>query len=188
LRSALVPGSQLPPLNLENRWRTDSTGVSEPDPPAWVCQQVSLMGNGAVSSRVRSYTSAGTSTAVQVVGEFADARSATRAFGSLQGNARECADELAARGREPVGSVQPLTALDVPGGEAGWGVVFSGPVKGDPNAAHIDAVVVVRAGDRVSVVSMHSIGQDYNYEPGQSPPELAGQVVAARLAPAGASG
>jgi hypothetical protein len=29
---------------------------------------------------------------------------------------------------------------------------------------------------------MSHIGQDYNYEPGQTPPELAGPVVAARLA------
>ncbi len=141
------------------------------------------MSNGAVTSWVRTYTSAGTSTASQVVGKFADARSAKRAYGSLQGNALDCADELAERGRKPVGGpVQPLTDLEVPSGVAGWGVVFSGPVKSDPNAAHIDAVVVVRVGERVSVVSMHSIGQDYNYEPGQTPPELAGPIVATRLA------
>jgi hypothetical protein len=182
LRSALVPGAQLPPLNLENAWRTGATGRTEPSPPAWVCQRVGLLGNGAVTSWTRSYLSAGTSTASQVVGEFADERSAIRAFGSLQGNARDCADELADRGRQPVRPPSPLTALDVPEGEAGWGVVFSGPVRGDPDAAHIDAVVVVRVGERLSVVSMHSIGQDYNYPAGGTPPELAGPVVAARLA------
>jgi hypothetical protein len=168
---------------MENPWQTHQTDRTEPDPPAWVCQPVSLVSNGAVTSWVRTYTSAGTSTASQVVGKFADARSAKRAYGSLQGNAVDCADELAERGRKPVGGpVQPLSDLDVPSGLAGWGVVFSGPVKSDPNAAHIDAVVVVRVGERVSVVSMHSIGQDYNYEPGQSPPELAGPIVATRLA------
>ena len=182
LRSTLLPGSQLPPLNLENPWHTNLTKRTEPDPPAWVCQSVSLIGNGAVTSWVRTYTSAGTSTASQVVGQFADARSAKRAFGSLQGNARDCADELAERGRTPMGGpVQPLADLEVPRGQAGWGVVFSGPVRSDPDAAHIDAVVVVRVGERVSVVSMHSIGQDYNYPPGQTPPELAGPIVATRL-------
>jgi hypothetical protein len=182
LRSALVPGAQLPPLNIENRWRTRATGRSEPAPPAWVCQPVSLISNGAVRTWVRTYASAGTSTASQVVGKFADERSAIRAIGALQGNARDCADELRARGRRPVRPPAPLTDLEVAQGEAGWGVVFSGPVPGDPDAAHLDAVVVVRVGDRLSVVSMSSVGQDYNYPAGQTPPEQAGPVVAARLA------
>jgi len=181
LRGALVPGPQLAPLNAENAWRAASTTRSEPEPPAWVCQRVSMVSNGAVVAWTRSYVSAGTSTATQVVAGFADARSARLAFGSLKANAGDCATALEERGREAVQPPSPLTRLDVPQGRAGWSVVFSGPVRGDPDAAHIDAAVVVLVGDRLSVVSMSTIGQDYNYEPGQAPPELAGRVVAARL-------
>ena len=182
LRAALLPGSQLPPPNAESSWRTGATSRSEPQLPAWVCQRVSLVSNGAVSSWTRSYVSAGRSTATQVVGDFADARSARLAFESLRANASDCAAELEERGREAIEPPTPLADLEVAQGRAAWGVVFSGPVRGAPDDAHIDAGVVVQTADRVSVVSMSHIGQDYNYEPGQTPPELAGPVVAARLA------
>ena len=182
LRTALIPGSQLPALNVENAWRTGVTSRSEPRRPAWVCQRVSLISNGAVTSWSRSYAGAGRASATQVVGEFADARSAQLAFESLRANARDCATALRERGREALRPPASLADLDVPRGQAAWGVVFSGPVRGAPDAAHIDAALVVRTGDRVSVVSMSHIGQDYNYESGQTPPELAGPVVAARLA------
>jgi hypothetical protein len=182
LRTALVPGNQLPSLNAESAWSTAQTSRSEPQLPAWVCQRVSLISNGAVTTWTRSYTSAGRSTATQVVGEFADARSAQLAFESLAANGRDCAAQLEERGREAVRPPAPLAGLEVGQGQAAWGVVFSGPVRGAPDDAHIDAAVVVQTADRVSVLSMSHIGQDYNYETGQTPPELAGPVVATRLA------
>ena len=186
LAGALLPAADVPGLNAELRWQQKTTSRRESDPPPWVCQQASLITDGAVTSRQRTYVaSGGGATAAQSVARTVDARSAKRVYGALLGNARDCAEELAERGRKPMGQVRPLTPVDVPAGQAAWGVLFSGPVKGDPDAAHIDGVVVVRVGDLVSVLSMSSIGQDYNYEPGQTPPELAAPLIADALAAVG---
>ena len=55
---------------------------------------------------------------------YVDERSAIRVFGALQGNARDCAEELQARGRRPVRPPDPLTDLQVPQGEAGCGQIL----------------------------------------------------------------
>jgi len=186
LRAALLPAGQLPGLNAETGWRERRTVSGERDPPAWVCQRVSLVANGAIKSVQRTFAAtAGRATAAEVVARFADVRSSSRAYGALLGNARDCASALVERDRVPVGQVRPLTALDVPIGTAAWGVVFSGPVPRSRVDAFIDAVVVVRVRDLVAVTSMSSIGQDYNYEPGQAPPEIAGPLVADLLAARG---
>ncbi len=182
LVGALVPAAQLPGLNAETGWKEKGTSARETDPPAWVCQQASMITNGAVTTRQRTYrATAGGATATQVVARTVDARSAKRVYGALLGNARECAQELAERGRTANGQVRPLTDVDVANGQAAWGVIFSGPVPGSPDEAYIDAVVIARVGDLVSVLSMSSIGQDYNYEAGQTPPEQAAPIVVDRM-------
>jgi len=186
LAGVLVPGAKLPGLNAETGWQTQSTTSRESDPPPWVCQQASLLTNGAVSVRQRTYTAtAGDATASQVVARTVDPRSAKRVYGALLGNARECAQQLADRDRKPVGQVRPLSTVDVRTGQAAWGVVFSGPVPGSPDEAYIDSVLVARVGDLVSVLSMSSVGQDYNYETGQTPPEQAAPIVVARMSALG---
>ncbi len=182
LPGLLLPGQALPGLNDQMGWRVTGTSKTESQRPRWVCQQFSLVTNGAVSAAERTYAATrGSPTAAQVVARTVDQPSAQRLFAVLTANARDCAEQLRAIDRTPRGAVQPLTEQSVPGGRAAWGVVFSGPVRGAPDAAHIDAVAVVQVKDKVSVVSMSSIGQDYNYEPGQSPPEQAIPVVASVL-------
>jgi hypothetical protein len=46
-------------------------------------------------------------------------------------------------------------------------------VLDDPNAAYIEPQSLVRVGDTLSWVVWEQIGQDYNYAPGQTPPERA---------------
>lgn len=181
LMGTLLPASELPQLNTELAWRTTTTRRTESDPPRWVCQQFPLVSNGAVTAVERTYDAQGGPTAAQVVGRFADRRSAERGFAVLLANAENCAEQLRPLDREPTGSVDPLTPLPVDGGQAAWGVLFSGPVPGSEFDAYIDAVAVVQVDDLVAVTSMSSIGQDYNYEPGQTPPELAIPLVATAL-------
>ena len=183
LTGALVPAAELPGLNAETGWTKPKTSSREGEPPAWVCQQATMLSNGAVTVRQRSYQATeGGATATQVVARTVDPRSAKRVYGALLGNARECAKELTDRDRKPKGQVRALTEIDVPTGQASWGVIFSGPVPGSRDEAYIDAVVVARVGDLVSVLSMSSIGQDYNYEVGQTPPEQTAPIVVDRLA------
>ncbi len=182
LAATLLSGRDLPGLNAEVGWRETGTRRAEAVPPPWVCQPFSLVDNGAVTAVQRSFAAAeGDATAAQVVGRFADRQSAQRGFAVLLANARNCADRLRELGRKPQGPVDPLTPLPVAGGRAGWGVLFSGPVPGERDVAYIDAVAVVQVGVLVSVTSMSSIGQDYNYEPGGTPPEQTVPLVAAAL-------
>ncbi len=182
LAATLLSGRALPGLSAEVGWRETATRRAEANPPPWVCQPFSLVDNGAVTAVQRSFAATeGDATAAQVVARFADRQSAQRGFAVLLANAEGCADQLRQIGRKPRGSVDPLTALQVAGGRAAWGVVFSGPVPGERDGAYIDAVSVVQVGALVSVTSMSSIGQDYNYEPGGTPPEQTVPLVAAAL-------
>ncbi|MDQ3326139.1 MAG: hypothetical protein M3529_10590 [Actinomycetota bacterium] len=180
----LLPDAALPGLNEQAGWRTVRTSKGEPERPRWVCQRFSLVSNGAVNAVQRSFESTkGNATAAQVIARTVDQRSAKRLFAVLLANARECAEQLQSIDRTPRGAaVQPLSMVRVPGGgQAAWGVVLSGPVRGQPDSVYIDAVAVVQVKATVSVMSMSSIGQDYDYEPGQSPPELAIPLVASAL-------
>ena len=181
LVGTLLPATELPPLNAELAWREMATRRTESEPPRWVCQQFPLVSNGAVTAVERTYNARGGPTAAQVVGRFADRRSAERGFAVLLANAEDCAEQLRRLGREPAGSVDALTPVPVDGGQAAWGVLFSGPVPDNRFDAYIDAVAVVQVDELVAVTSMSSIGQDYNYEPGQTPPELAIPLVATAL-------
>ncbi len=181
LAGTLLPATELPQLNAELAWRKTATRRTESDPPRWVCQQFPLVSNGAVTAVERTYDAQGGPTAAQVVGRFADRRSAERGFAVLLANAEDCAEQLRRLDREPTGSVDPLTPLPVDGGQGAWGVLFSGPVPDNRFDAYIDAVAVVQVDELVAVTSMSSIGQDYNYEPGQTPPELAIPLVATAL-------
>lgn len=181
LVGTLLPAATLPQLNAQLAWREVATRRTESDPPRWVCQQFQLVSNGAVTAVERTYEARGGATAAQVVGRFADRRSAERGFAVLLANAEDCADQLRRLDREPAGSVDALTSVPVDGGQAAWGVLFSGPVPDNRFDAYIDAVAVVQVDELVAVTSMSSIGQDYNYEPGQTPPELAIPLVATAL-------
>lgn len=183
LQGMLLPDAALPGLNEQAGWRTVRTSTGEPEPPRWVCQRFSLVSNGAVNAVQRSFESTkGNATAAQVIARTVDQRSAKRLFAVLIANARECAEQLQSIDRTPRGAVQPLSMVRVPrGSQAAWGVVLSGPVRGQPDSAYIDAVAVVQVKATVSVMSMNSIGQDYDYEPGKSPPELAIPLVASAL-------
>lgn len=179
----LLPDAALPGLNEQTGWRTVRTTTGEPEPPRWVCQRFSLVSNGAVNAVQRSFEATkGNGTAAQVIARTVDQRSAKRLFAVLVANARECAEQLQSIDRTPRGAVQPLSMVSVPdGAQAASGVVLSGPVRGQPDSAYIDAVALVQVKAVVSVVSMSSIGQDYNYETGQSPPELAIPLIASAL-------
>ncbi len=179
--SVLLAAPELPGLDDRTQWREVTESKRESEPPHWI-QRFSLVSNGALSTVERTYeATAGKASAAHAVARTVDRRSAQRLFAVLVANARDCADQLAAVDRVPLGAVQPLSAVSVTGGQAAWGVVFSGPVPADRGAATVDAVAVVQVQDKVSVLPMSSIGQDYNYQPGQSPPERAIPLVGAAL-------
>lgn len=60
-------------------------------------------------------------------------------------------------------------------------MLFYGPVRGEPDSADIEAQVVVVDDETLSWVVYRSVGQDYDYESGQAPPERAARAMAQRL-------
>jgi hypothetical protein len=145
-----------------------------------ICQVVELHSLGTtrgVTSRFRS----GSVRAVQVVAQFVDELGATQAYEVLEAWLGRCAGQARERGYDQADAPASYTEIDS-GHAAGWALVTYGPVPDDPDAAYIETQSLVRVGDTLSWVVWEQIGQDYNYEPGQAPPERAIPLMTAALA------
>jgi hypothetical protein len=171
LASALLTADTLPaPAGISWGPGTVKRGTGAAD--ISVCQRprVKLSSIGATKGahvRVRSRSVS----ARHVVARFPDARSATLGYGVLEAWLGQCEEHGRARGFFTVNAPDGYTSAD--GGDAaGRALVFYGPVPDDPSAAFIEPQALVRVGDTLSWVVWKQIGQDYNYEEGQSPPEL----------------
>jgi hypothetical protein len=136
-----------------------------------ICQVVELTSLGStrgVMSRFRS----GSVSATHVVVQFVDEVGASSAYEVLEAWLGRCAKQARARGFDQADAPNGYTAVES-GDGAGWALVTYGPVPDDPNAAYIEPQSLVRVGDTLSWVVWEQIGQDYNYAPGQTPPERA---------------
>lgn len=174
LDDRLIPAEDLPGLNELTSWMVNATAL-EDGVPHGACQKTSLVDIGAQSSVFRTYAGGEGVTAVQVVGEFADDKSAWRAHQVLKTWTTKCADVLDAD-VEKVGALAPVA---VDGGAAQSALVQYGD---DADELHTFAgIAIVRRGPLLSLVQIDVLGQDYNYEPGQEPAALAVPVAAARL-------
>lgn len=183
LSAALLPAGLLPPLTSATPWRRAPRSTSKVS----VCQRVSLPSIGATRIARRDYRVAGSEiTASQVVAAFPDELTAGYGFDILQAWLRTCAKRLEAAGFDRADVPSSYTTLDL-ADRAGWTVFFYGPVEGDPNAAHIQAEALVLDGKHLSWVVERSIGQDYNYEAGDTPPERAASLMGDRLSGLAAS-
>jgi hypothetical protein len=162
LKTRLLSARALPGVNEATRWKVSST-EAEKGAGHGTCQKFSLVDIGAESSLVRSYAGGTDLTAVQVVAEFADAKSAWRAHQVVRTWASSCADMLDAE----VEKVGKLTPVPVPSGVAQQQLLQYGDKNAD---AHTFAgVAITRRDNYLSIVQIELIGQDYNYEPGQEP-------------------
>jgi hypothetical protein len=138
-----------------------------------VCQRprVNLRSIGATKGALLQVRQ-GSVTARHVVARFADERSATLGYEVLEAWLGQCEEHAGSRGFDTVKA--PAGYTRARGGDtAGWALVSYGPVPSDPDAAYIEPQALVRVGETISWVVWKQIGQDYNYDKGQSPPELA---------------
>lgn len=182
LASALLPARVLPPLNTATPWRRAPRASAKVS----VCQKVSLETIGATRIARRDYVVTGTdATASHVVAAFPDELTAEYGDRILSAWLHSCADRLRAQGFDRVNVPAPAP-LDV-GDSAEWAVFFYGPVKGDQDASYIQAEALVLDGKYLSWVVQHSVGQDYNYAAGESPPEQSAPLMADRLSALAAS-
>jgi len=148
--------------------------------PASACQRVPLLSIGVTGLRQRRYDNSAPARVLHTVAAFADDDSARRAYAVLEAWLRDCAETLTEGGKQPGTISNGLSDVAAPG-LAGWAAVFYGPARGQPNAGVIEAHAVVVDDETLSWLVYRSIGQDYNYEAGQAPPERAAPVMAQRL-------
>ncbi len=179
LRAAEVPG-----LNAQQSWKTIGTAHAEKPQPVWACQVTDFSSIGATDVWVRRFVGqpggGDSAKARSAVITFADPQSAARAFAVLRSWGDRCEDQLKQKHKRVRVDASP-TPIDVSSGDAEWRLAIYGPVKGDPNAGFFDATGYVKNGDRISLVSMVNVGQDYNYPPGHEPIVGAVQNAATKL-------
>ena len=162
LKSRLLSPEELPGVNAITEWSVSGT-EDEDGAGHGTCQKFSLVDIGADSSLVRSYDASGDVTAVQVLGEFADPKSAWRAHQVVKTWAAECAEMLDAE----VEKVSKLTAVPVPAGLAQQQLLQYGNEDAEPHT--FAGVAMTRRGSFLSIVQIDVIGQDYNYDEGDEP-------------------
>jgi len=178
LRAALLTPQRLPaPGDLT--WTAAQTRKGSGGEDISVCQVTDLEALGTSRAFTRRFTS-GSVTATQVVAQFVDEVGSQGGYDILQAWLSRCAKQARAAGFESVKAPKRYTPIAA-GDSAGWALVTYGPVPDDPNAAFIEAQALVRVGDTLSWVVWEETGQDYNYAPGQTPPERAVPLLAEAL-------
>jgi hypothetical protein len=175
LDTRLLSADELPGVNELTTWSVSST-EAEDGAAHGSCQKFSLVDIGATSSLVRSYAASGEVAAEQLLGEFADPKSAWRAHQVVKTWASECAEMLDAE----VEKVSKLSDVPVPGGVAQQQLLQYGDE--DAEAHTFAGVAIVRHGSFLSIVQIDVVGQDYNYDPGAEPAALAALAANAKLA------
>ena len=125
---------------------------------------------------VRSYAADGDVAADQVLGEFADAKSAWRAHEVVKTWASECAEMLDAE----VEKVSKLKEVAVPGGVAQQQLLQYGDDGADEHT--FSGIAIVRHGSYLTIVQIDVVGQDYNYETGDEPAARAAVAANGKLA------
>jgi hypothetical protein len=172
-REMLLAADELPGLNEQHRWQTVGTENRERREPVWACQVTDFLSIGATDVWVRRFVGRPggeqSATARSAVITFVDNISARRAYAVLQGWHERCEDRLSEDYRR-VQVASSATAVEVQGaGQAEWRMAIYGPVPGDRDAGYFDATGYVREGNRISLTTMVSVGQDYNYPAGEEP-------------------
>jgi hypothetical protein len=177
---ALLPAAEVPGFNDEFTWKDGTTSDQEPPELAGTCHQFEVSSIGAERVAYRTYDPAqdASSQASELVAEFPDETTARRAEQVLLAWRKDCAKNLEKFDSVDVGD---LTDVPVEGGSGSWYMVSYGPAEDDPESGYFDAQGVVRVGDRVAVLRLALIGQDYNYADGEEPMVAAVQAAAKRL-------
>ena len=180
LTEALLPAAEVPGFDEEFIWSSGRTRPTEPRRLAGTCHRFSMLSIGATEVAHRGYDPPpnGNAAASELVADFADRKTAWRAYQTVLSWRESCPPQLKAYPRT---DVSLLEDVDVERGEAGWWLLKYGPIGDDPDVAAFDAEGVALVGSRVAVVQMVLYGQDYSYEIGQEPMAEAVRRAAARI-------
>jgi hypothetical protein len=170
-KKSQIPASEMPGLNDTWTWKVASEGESPPSR----CMLSSLSSIGAASTYRTDYNHPGvrTARATVITAVFPDQHTAVLAKTVLRSWHAECEHRLKKElgyERVSVSDIQ-TDATDVGPGEQ-WLSMF-GPVPDDPDASWFQGEGFVEDGDTLTYIVIVNVGQDYNYENGQQPMDLA---------------
>ena len=181
LPARLLAAEEYPGPNRSFRWSEGRTTKREPAALAGTCHQFSMLSIGAMRVAHRDYLPADASPgarANELVATFADAKTAWRAFEVLKSWRAECDEALAKYDRHEVGELETVSLGD---GEGHWYLLSYGPAEGETDAGYFDAQGIALVGNRIAVLRMAVIGQDYNYPAGKEPMVATVRAAAAKL-------
>jgi hypothetical protein len=183
-KASRIAASELPGLNDAWKWRLASQGNGSGDSPPSLCMLTSLESIGAKATYRTDYDSplSKTARATVITAVFPDQQTAVLAKTVLRSWHAQCESRLKKElgyERVKVTAIRKSPA-DVATGEH-WLSTF-GPVQGRPNDSWFQSEGFVEDADTMTYIAIVSAGQDYDYEPGQEPIDLALVVGAAQLA------
>ena len=182
LVAELLSAQRMPGLNPETSWEEAATYPNEGPDFSVVCQLHPWMSIGSTAVVRRDYAGLAESTAISLVAEFATGRNAKRADAVWTAWAHDCEATATAAGHKHAHINDVPYRVRTVVGPARWWLLTYGPVEGDPQASYLQAFGLVRYNDRLALVRMTSVGQDYSYEPGQEPVAVALRRTAQLLA------
>jgi hypothetical protein len=183
-KSAQIPASDLPGLNDSWTWQLKSEGEGEGDSRPSLCMLSSLESIGAASTYRTDYDHPGvrTARATVITAVFPDQHTAVLAKTVLRSWHAQCEQRLKKElgyARARVSDIHTVST-DVGPGEQ-WLSSF-GPVPDHPDDGWFQGEGFVEDGDTLTYVVIVNVGQDYNYEAGQQPLDLALAVAGQQLA------
>jgi hypothetical protein len=170
-KAMLLRADEIPGLNAQHSWKPIATEHRERRRPVWSCQVTDFFSIGATDVWVRRFVGkpggGASAKARSAVITFVDNKSAQRAHAVLRAWHDRCEEQLDRFRRVSVDAAG--TAVPVKGGKAEWRMATYSPVPGQRDASYFDATGYVRKGKRISLTTMVSVGQDYNYPSGREP-------------------
>ena len=183
LTDRLLTAEELPGFNEQYRWTAGATRTREGRDLFGTCQRFGITSIGATSVAVRDYRPAQSGPgdapdpAGELVAELPDSTTAQRAFAVLKSWRAQCADRLPGK-RPHVGELQ---SVQVDGGTGEWYLLTYRRPGGSPDEATFDAEGMAVVGNRIAMLKLRRVGQDYNYDAGHEPMVAAVQRAAGKL-------
>ncbi len=168
LTDRLLTEQELAGFNETWRWQAGRDFDSEPPKSLFTCQRFGILSIGAMEVVARTYepiTDDSGAEGSHLVAEFPDAETANRAYAVLQSWHKDCAARLKKFDRVKVGKAEPV---DVGADTAEWHMLTYAP-PGEDELGYFDAQGFTQVGNRIALVELKLLGQDYNYEAGKEP-------------------
>jgi hypothetical protein len=181
-KKAQIPARQLPGLNDGWEWTKASSGAGPGQEVPSVCQKASLTSIGAVAEYRTDFGSplSDQAVAVQTTGVFPDEQTVATALSVLEAWHKTCRATAQDQGLKRA-SVGALRTVATPVGDGHQWLTTYRPVAGDPDSQWFQAAGYVADGDTLTFLVITNPGQDYNYDEGQQPMDLAVEVAGQRL-------